>query len=64
LENDSLLTDTSKDNILQFDDNTFCDKFEEKCPVLSTCIKGSLGILVDDKEQTKPCRASIYGSNF
>eukprot|EP00111_Clytia_hemisphaerica_P014501 TCONS_00042697-protein len=64
LENDTLLTDTSKENILQFNDKIFCDKVEEKCPTLAACIKGSLGILVDDKEQTKPCRTSIYGSIF
>lgn len=64
LENDPLLTDTSKENILNFNDNVFCEKVEEKCPTLSACLKGSLGIFGDDKEHTKPCRASIYGSIF
>ena len=64
MESDDVMKKTTKDDIFNFNESEFCDEIEQKCPTLSAALKGSLGILVDDKEKTKPCRALVYGSIF
>ena len=56
------MTMTDIDNLINFNDVTFCEEIEAFCTTLSAAIVGGLGL--KDEVQHKASRSMIYGSIF
>ena len=57
-----MVTDTSVEHIINFDEKTYCDAVESVCPTLANVIQGAMGVESTDE---KICfRAQCYGLLF
>ena len=60
----AIMTDTTIDKLLDFQDSTFCELIDQHCPVLATALQGSLGVRLEENDDTKVCRSIVYGVMF